>query len=166
MIFTQERVAEGLRNAAGRHPRRKAAAELLIEHGIWVEAWSLDGERSPTSGNYVWRFTTQVTAPTPGDLGTPFVNVDWKAMAEHLASGGHTYSSTEEKVFRVAASLWAGVPVDLADVTSGLDADHARMVVEAVAGAAWPVVAAVLGELKPAERKQWWAGIEAPRAAL
>ncbi|MFJ9719921.1 hypothetical protein ACIRPQ_29015 [Streptomyces sp. NPDC101213] len=150
MIFTRERVAEGLRNVAGRDQHKRAAAELLIQHGTWVEAWSADGELSPKSANNVGQFTTQVMAPTPGDLGTPFVNIGWARMAEHLQTAGHTYSKTEVKMFRLAASLWAGLPVNLQDVTTGLDPEHSRRVAETVIAAVWP--AGSSGVQAPAQR--------------
>ncbi|MET7814266.1 hypothetical protein ABZT26_25885 [Streptomyces sp. NPDC005395] len=133
---SKEGVEQGLRYAAGRNQRKTAAAELLVEHGTWPEAWSLNGEKSPTSANNVSQFTNQVYAPTLGSPGTPFVSVGWERMAEHLESAGHTYSTTEVNVFRLAASLWAGVPVDMAEVTVGLDTEHARMIADAVATAA------------------------------
>ncbi|MFH8939633.1 hypothetical protein [Streptomyces griseosporeus] len=144
IVGKPEQVVEALRNVAGTNRQRRAAVELLIKHGSWPVAWSMEGESSATSANNVQRFASQYSLPTVG-WG---VAVQWKAMAEHLDTAEHTYSGTEVKVFKVAASLYAGLPVDLREVTEGLERENARLLVDAVAGAAGPVTLTMaLGEM-------------------
>ncbi|MFG2210926.1 hypothetical protein [Streptomyces sp. NPDC048638] len=139
--WTKDMLTEGLRNAATRN-QSKAAAELLIEHGDWLEAL-LDEDR-PQSANYVRRFVQGGLATDEEKL---YAHLEWTEMAKHLQTAGHTYSDTQVKVFMVAASLREGVPVNLLEITEGLDAEHARMIVEAIAHAAWPIVRTVMAEL-------------------
>ncbi|MCX4826797.1 hypothetical protein OG883_44980 [Streptomyces sp. NBC_01142] len=139
--WTKDMLAEGLRNAA-RRDQSKAAAELLIEHGDWLEAL-LDEER-PQSANHVRRFAQWGMAT---DEEKFYAHLEWAEMARHLQTAGHTYSDTQVKVFMVAASLREGVPVNLMEITEGLDAEHARMIVEAIAHAAWPITRTVMAEL-------------------
>jgi len=58
--------------------------------------------------------------------------VDWPAAVKALAGGGLPCSGSEGCVLRIAASIAAGVPVDLGDCLSTLDKVNVDLVVEAV----------------------------------
>jgi hypothetical protein len=58
--------------------------------------------------------------------------VDWPAAVKALAGGGLPCSGSEGCVLRIAASIAAGVPVDLGDCLSTLDKGNVGLVVEAV----------------------------------
>jgi hypothetical protein len=58
--------------------------------------------------------------------------VDWPAAVKALTAGGLPCSGSEGCVLRIAASIAAGVPVDLGDCLSALDNFNVDLVVEAV----------------------------------
>jgi hypothetical protein len=58
--------------------------------------------------------------------------VDWPAAVKALAAGGLPCSGSEGRVLRLAASIAAGVPVDLSDCLSTLDDANVDLVVKAV----------------------------------
>jgi hypothetical protein len=58
--------------------------------------------------------------------------VDWRAAVKVLAAGGLPCSGSEGCVLRIAASIAAGVPVDLSECLSTLDKVTIDLVVEAV----------------------------------
>jgi hypothetical protein len=47
--------------------------------------------------------------------------VDWDAAAAALTAGELPCSGGEQRIFRLAASLAGGIPVDLSDAVAGLD---------------------------------------------
>lgn len=97
-----------------------AAAELLIA-GSWTGRDDFAG------------FVT-VTA-SPGSCLTVAL-VDWEAAAAAAAPGGGLCcSGGERRMLQVTASLAAGIPVDLRDAVTGLDARNARLVAGAVLAA-------------------------------
>jgi hypothetical protein len=58
--------------------------------------------------------------------------VDWPAAVKALAGGRLACSRSEGCVLRIAASIAAGVPVDLGECLSTLDKKNVDLVVEAV----------------------------------
>ena len=58
--------------------------------------------------------------------------VDWPAAVKALAGGRLPCSGSEGRVLRIAASIAAGVPVDLGDCLSTLDIASVDLVVQAV----------------------------------
>ncbi|MFJ9893654.1 hypothetical protein ACIQPR_10015 [Streptomyces sp. NPDC091280] len=103
MDWTVEQIAKGLRNTAVKN-QSKAAVELLIEHGHWLQA--LTREEHEPSPNNVRRFAQ---CGLDGEYNLR-ATLDWTAMAEHLRAAGHTYPKTDVSVFLLAASLREGVP--------------------------------------------------------
>jgi hypothetical protein len=57
--------------------------------------------------------------------GTPVAAIDWDAAITALNSGGLPCSGGERRILQLAASLAAGIPVDLCDTITGLDNDNA-----------------------------------------
>lgn len=99
--------------------KERAAVELLIWHESWINrlAYGIGTEG---------RFLTVTDTDA---------KIDWKAMDGYTRSGPH-FSSTECRVWSVAASLAAGLPVDLQDVLSpSLGMSHTRAVLTAMASA-------------------------------
>ncbi|MEU6932788.1 hypothetical protein AB0A05_26935 [Streptomyces sp. NPDC046374] len=129
--WNREELVEGLRRWVDGRPDAMVAVDLLIAHGTWIDALiDEDREESP---NYVRKFVAR------NRLGTlVFARIYWRAWYEHLQSSGHTYGETAVKMFGVAASLAAGVPIDLQHALRSLDLEHARLVVDAVATTAHP----------------------------
>ncbi len=85
-----------------------AAVELLIGHGRWLHR-----------DEFIAAFVEVV--PALGD-GAPLAFVDWPRVAAHLGGGHLACSSGEGQVLRLCASLAEGVPVDLAEALTSLDA--------------------------------------------
>jgi hypothetical protein len=61
--------------------------------------------------------------------------VDWTAASAALGRGKLACSDGERRVLAVAASIGAGVPVDLREALTGLDTANVGLVVTAVARA-------------------------------
>jgi hypothetical protein len=95
---------------------------VLIEHRSWL-----------LRADFVDEFV-EVIDGTPGDAAMAFV--DWAAALEALEGGRFACSSSEDRVFRIAASIAEGIPVDLRDATCGLDGANARRVADALVHAA------------------------------
>lgn len=94
----------------------EAAVELLI--GRWLHR-----------GDFVDRFIE--TGPAlVGD--TPMAIVDWEAALAALEAGELPCSGGEGRILRIAASLAAGVPVDLGDAVTALDTTTLMLVARAV----------------------------------
>ena len=98
----------------------EAAVELLIAHEWWLH-------RDDFIAGFV------ATDPAGSDL--PAAWIYWSGAVAALDAGRLPCSSGEAQVLRVAASIAAGVPVDLRDALCGLDADTVVAVVRAVAHA-------------------------------
>ncbi|MGE5288021.1 MAG: hypothetical protein ACM3ML_12620 [Micromonosporaceae bacterium] len=94
----------------------QAAVELLIGHRRW-----LDRE------DFVARFIQVGGGPV-----VEWAWVDWPAAVAALTSGALTCSASEGQVLLIAASIAAGVPVDLRAAVTGLDEDNIALVAEAV----------------------------------
>ena len=73
--------------------------------------------------------------------GAPWVRTDnaWKTSAIDFDRLGYeigALSGGEQRVARIASSLGPGVPVDLREDIAGLDVEHTRLVLAAIAHAA------------------------------
>lgn len=93
-----------------------AAVELLIAHRVWLS--KLD------ANELVWR------GNDPDRL--PLAEIKWEAAIHHLNLGRLPCSTSEGQILRLAASLSAGVPVDLRDALTGLDATNGERVTDAL----------------------------------
>lgn len=94
----------------------QAAVELLIGHRGWLSREDFAGRFLRVGGESALRGAW----------------VDWGAAAAALDTGALACSASEEQVLRVAASIAAGVPIDLRAAVTGLDADNVALVAEAV----------------------------------
>ena len=97
----------------------EAAVELLIDHRSWLVRDDF--------GIYV-EFCC-------GFHGESMAAIDWPAAWAALEDGHLPCSSGERQVLRVAASIAGGVPVDLCDVVTSLDAVNSVLVARAVLAA-------------------------------
>jgi hypothetical protein len=100
----------------------EAAVELLIGHRSWLfreDFLSIAVE----SGHEVFS-------------GREIAAVDFVAAAGALEAGVLPCSGGEGRVLRIAASIAGGVPVDLREAVTGLDADNAVLAAAAVLHAA------------------------------
>jgi hypothetical protein len=104
-------------HAQGLHSLQ-AAAELLIGHATWLQ-------RDDFLRCYVH------TIPGTTD-GTPMAIIDWPEAITGLDQGRLPCSGSERRVLRIAASLASGIPVDLRDALTGLDARNTGLVRAAI----------------------------------
>ena len=107
-----------------------AAVELLIGQAGWLYR-----------DDFVAEFVEVV--PALGDA-TPMAFVDWPRAAARLERGPLACSSGEGQLLRLCASLTEGVPVDLAQALTSLDAPTVTLVARAVLHAGGCVDAARL----------------------
>jgi len=84
----------------------EAAVELVISHRTWLTRKD---------------FLVHVES-CHGFQGEPMAAIDWQAAWTALEDGHLPCSSGERQVLRIAASIAEGVPVDLRDAVTGLDA--------------------------------------------
>ena len=100
----------------------EAAVELLIGH----RAWLFRGDFLDIAVEFGWEvFSRQVMAA-----------VDFEAAAAALEAGVLPCSCGEGQMLRLAASIAAGVPVDLREALTGLDEANRGLVAAAVLHAA------------------------------
>jgi hypothetical protein len=100
----------------------EAAVELLIGHRLWLYR---DDFRE-VAVEFGWEaFGGRVMAV-----------VDFEAVAGALEAGELPCAGSEGQVLRLAASIAAGVPVDLGGAVTGLDAANTGLVADAVLHAA------------------------------
>ena len=100
----------------------EAAVELLIGHGSWL---------------YREDFLEIAVEFGPGiTSGAVMAAVDFEAAARALEAGALPCSGGEGRVLRIAASIAAGVPVDLREAVTGLDENNAVLAAAAVLHAA------------------------------
>jgi hypothetical protein len=96
----------------------EAATELIIRHAVWLR-------RSD--------FTAVFIDTSPGTrTAASLAWVDWQAATTALNNGDLPCASSEASILRLAASIAAGVPVDLRDALTGLDVRNAHLVCAAV----------------------------------
>ena len=100
----------------------EAAVELLIGHGPWLYREDFL-EIAVESGREI------------AD-GAVMTAVDWEAAVAALDVGRLPCSGGEGRVLRIAASIAAGVPVDLREAVTGLDENNAMLAAAAVLHAA------------------------------
>ena len=96
----------------------EAAIELLTGHGT-----SLDRDDSP-------RHITTGEHGRPGGEAA-HAAIDWTAAATALDAGTLPCSGGERRIFRLAASLAAGLPVNLRDTLTGLDEHNLTLTISA-----------------------------------
>ena len=100
----------------------EAAVELLIGHRSWLYR---DDSRE-----------IAVELGREAFSGRVLAAVGFEAAAGALEAGELPCASSEGQVLRLAASIAAGVPVDLGGAVSGLDAANTGLVADAVLHAA------------------------------
>ena len=101
--------------ARGIYPDQ-AAVELLISHATFLHR-----------ADFTSRF---ISTSASGD-GTGLAAIDWTAAITAL-NAGLPCSGGEQRMLRLAASLGDGIPVNLRDALTGIDARGIQLVVEAV----------------------------------
>ena len=77
-------------------------------------------------------FTRFIRTVTPAAAGTEVAEVDWQAVIASRDAGQLPCSGGENRVLRLAASIAAGIPVDLNHALSGLDHASITRVTRAV----------------------------------
>lgn len=97
----------------------EAAVELLIGHRLWLARDD---------------FLVHIEF-CRGFHGELMAAIDWRAAWAALEDGHLPCSSGERQIFRVAASLAEGVPVDLCDAVTSLDTVNLTRVVHALRAA-------------------------------
>jgi hypothetical protein len=95
----------------------EAAVELLIGHRLWLYR---DDFRA-IGVEFGWEMLT----------GRVMAAVDFEALAGAL-DAGELLCSGQGQMLRLAASIAAGVPVDLGGAVTGLDAANVGLVADAV----------------------------------
>jgi hypothetical protein len=96
----------------------EAGTELIITHASWLRRND---------------FTTAFIDTGPGPLPATYLAwLDWKGAISALTSGALPCSDSEASILRLAASIAAGIPMDLRHALTGLDERNARLVRHAV----------------------------------
>lgn len=117
-----EHACAGLAEALREHARgsycTEAAVELLIGHRRWLER-----------GDFVSLFVGDLD-DEPG--GAAMATLDWSGALEALEKGELACSSSEGQMLQLAASLAAGIAVDLQDALCGLDLANTMLVATSV----------------------------------
>lgn len=112
----------------------EAAVELVIGHRSWLVRDDFLGYVELCRGFH----------------GEAMAAIDWQAAWTALEDGHLPCSSGERQILRVAASIAEGVPVDLRDLVTGLDAVNGVRVAGAVlAAGGHHEAAAALAEVMP-----------------
>ncbi|RLU76975.1 hypothetical protein CTZ27_38435 [Streptomyces griseocarneus] len=95
-----------------------AAVELLIAHRGWLH-------RADFRDQFLF-------TGTDFDTGEVTTGVDWPQTLQALDHGQLPCSGSEARILRIAASLGAGVPVNLREALTELDAVNTALVANAV----------------------------------
>ena len=114
----QHPLARSLRACArGIYPD-EAAIEMLIGHGTFLDRDD---------------FTRHITTSEHGRPGGEAAHaaIDWTAATTALDAGTLPCSGGERRIFRLAASLAAGLPVNLRDALTGLDEHNLTLAIRA-----------------------------------
>lgn len=106
-----------LRATARGRLNTQAAIELLLHHDHWL--------------TYRPDFVRDFVAVREDG----YAAVLWREAVKAVESGTLYASTSQEGILRIAASLYAGTPVDLRDATRSLDRTNSRLVVRALADA-------------------------------
>jgi hypothetical protein len=110
-----------LRAAVGDYAA-EAAVLLLVDSGYWLPRLQAAG---------------LIDIALDGDAdGGPWAAVMWSELDRSLRAGVIGGSSGQLRMLRAAASLADGQPIDLADLTAGLDRGELTLVLAALAHAA------------------------------
>ena len=118
MTFTTAGLNAALRaHAEGLHAS-EAAAELLISHATWLH-----------KDDFLTQFMHTATGLTSG---IPMASIDWPEAISALDAGRLPCSGGENRILRIIASLAVGIPVDLRETLTGLDAINITRVTTAV----------------------------------
>jgi hypothetical protein len=103
--------------AAGIYPT-EAGVDLLINHATFLHRQD---------------FTCFVhTGTSLTDGTTPMADIDWPGAITALSEGRLPCSGGEGRMLRLAASIAAGIPADMRDCLTGIDATNLDRVVQAV----------------------------------
>ncbi|MEX1194138.1 MAG: NUDIX hydrolase [Dehalococcoidia bacterium] len=111
-------LAGPLRNNVHGLSALRAGIELFIRHGTWL-----------LRSDFCDRFVHLDTSITNG---TELATIDWSAAITALGTDDLPCSGGERRMLRLAASLVEGIPVDLRDTLTGLDARNLHLVSQAV----------------------------------
>lgn len=111
---------EGLRRWAAGYSADRAAVELLITHDEWL--------RRPDFHRYM--------EPVFDADGQPLTVIEWDRVRKAIKRGDLIASSSALSVLRIALSLTVGLPVDLGEALTGLDATNTTAVTVAMVTAA------------------------------
>jgi hypothetical protein len=106
--------------ASGFYPT-EASAELLISHRTFLA-------RSDFTGRFIHTGTSLTD-------GTTMAEIDWPAAITALSTGELPCSGGERRILQLAASLAAGIPVDLRDAVTGLDDHNIQHLITAISHA-------------------------------
>lgn len=96
----------------------EAAAELLIDQRHWLHCNDFTATFISTSGGLLT------------DLA--LAHIDWQPAIAALNNGALPCSGGEGRMLRLAASLADGIPVDLRDTVTGIDADNVTLLNKAI----------------------------------
>ena len=99
----------------------EAAVLLLADSGHWLPQLQAAG---------------LVALDVDVDEGGPWAAVQWTDLDRAVRSGAVTGSGGQLRLLRAAASLADGQPIDLADLTAGLDRPDLTLLLAALAHAA------------------------------
>jgi hypothetical protein len=94
----------------------QAGVELLIDTEIWLHR-----------ADFVSQFIT-----LDANLASARAFIDWQAAITALQQGRLPCSGGERRILLIAASLSGGIPVDLRDALTGLDATNLALTAAAV----------------------------------
>lgn len=120
--MTTPQLAKALRAcAAGLYPL-EAGVGLLIAHGEFLH-------RADFTGRFI-RHGISITDGT-----TEMAEVNWDSAISALNAGELPCSAGEQRILRLAASLAAGIPVNLCDTVPGLDQRNIQRLLTAIAHA-------------------------------
>lgn len=118
--MTTTTLATALTNcAAGLYPL-EAGVALLIAEGTFLHR-----------DDFTSRFIEHGTSG-----GTQMAAIHWDAAITALHVGELPCSAGERRVLAAAASIAAGIPVDLRDTATGLDANNIQLLITAISHAA------------------------------
>lgn len=117
-----KRAALPLRIAAAGFTADEAAVNLLIEHGAWLH-------RADFPARFIDTYPPD--PDEPDDMATAVVR--WADAVAALNAGELPCSTGEAHMLRIAASIAAGVPVDLRGCLGSLDGRNLRLVLAAIA---------------------------------
>ena len=103
--------------ARGSYPL-EAGVELLIAHASWLHRNDFVAAFLDTDNSII--------------DGFELASIDWTGAIAALDTGALPCSRSQERILRLAASLGAGLPVDLRDATTGLDPSNTALLSQAI----------------------------------